>query len=317
MSRPLRIEYPGAFYHVMNRGLNRNAIFLDEDHDRYLFKKTIGEAVDHWKIKVHAYALMDNHYHLLVETPLPMLSRAMRHIDGVYTQRFNRRHRQDGPLLRGRFKSILVEKESYFLELVRYIHLNGVKAKAFPSPDRDIHCSHWDYLHPRQATPWLSQDLVLSYFQKGEIPPEKELHRFVLKGIPEELEKILSRKKWPAVLGMKSFVASVREKYLKNQSKNTELPQKNRLLKSKAVAPDLILKLASEGEFSNRERRWAAIYFLRSYSFLNLKEIGRLMGESSYKAIQKFLQRNDFRGGPLAARLYKRLAQIEMSHVAT
>jgi len=126
MSRPLRVEYAGAFFHIMNRGLNRNPIFLDEDRDRALFKKTVGEAVERWKIRVHAFALMDNHYHLLVETPLAMISRAMRHIDGIYTQRFNRLHRRDGPLMRGRFKSILVQKESYFLELVRYIHLKFI-----------------------------------------------------------------------------------------------------------------------------------------------------------------------------------------------
>src|SRR5436190_504148 len=115
MSRPLRIEYPGAFYHVLNRGANRKSIFLDQV-DRAIFFRTLKDSVNLWRIRVHAYSLMDNHYHLLIETPLGNLSRAMRHIDGIYTQRINRKSRRDGSLFRGRFKSILIEKETYFLE---------------------------------------------------------------------------------------------------------------------------------------------------------------------------------------------------------
>jgi len=165
--------------------------------------------VDRWGIRVHAYSLMSNHYHMLIETPLGNISRAMRHIDGVYTQRFNRTYRRDGPLLRGRYKSILIEKESYFLELVRYIHLNGVKAKIFPGPKSDYNCSHWDYLHPKQAVSWLEQSLVLSHFNDSP----QDLDRFVSKGISEDLEKVLSRKKWPAILGAKSFIADIREMF--------------------------------------------------------------------------------------------------------
>src|SRR5688500_8335144 len=100
----------------MNRGLERRPIFFEAQADRRIFLGVLVEAVRLWKIRVHAYSLMSNHYHLLLESPLPNLSRAMRHIDGVYTQRLNRSRRRDGPLFRGRFKSILVEKESYFLE---------------------------------------------------------------------------------------------------------------------------------------------------------------------------------------------------------
>ncbi len=324
MSRPLRIEYPGAFYHVMNRGLNGNFIFIDEPRDRAIFKKTVGEAVDQWKIRIHAFSLMDNHYHFLVETPLANISRAMRHIDGVYTQRFNRIHTRDGPLLRGRFKSILIQRESYFLELVRYIHLNGVKAKVFPSPETDIYGSHWDYLHPSRATPWLEQSLVLSHFNSLLLDSRNAFHQFVSAGIPEGLGKILAQKKWPAILGGKSFIASITEQNLKSQKKNSELPQKNHLLKINALPSDLIFKLVFEGyaseskdENSDREIRWATMYFLRRYGFLNFKEIGRLMGGLSYKAVQKYLERNHFQTRPVVSLLDERFASGEMSHVAT
>src|SRR3989304_6317848 len=120
MARPLRIEYPGAYYHVMNRGLSRRDIFLD-DKGREWFLDLLSDISRLWKIEIYAYCLMDNHYHLLFKTPQGGLSRAMRHLDGIYTQRFNRAHHRDGPLLRGRYKAILIDAEEHFLSIVRYI----------------------------------------------------------------------------------------------------------------------------------------------------------------------------------------------------
>ena len=110
MSRPLRIEYPGAWYHVMNRGRRSEKIFF-VDADRQAFIQVLQEASELWNIRISAYCLMSNHYHLLVQTPDGNLSRAMRHINGVYTQRFNRRHKKEGQLFRGRYKGVLVEAQ--------------------------------------------------------------------------------------------------------------------------------------------------------------------------------------------------------------
>ncbi len=303
----------------MNRGANRNTIFFDADADRFQFKKAIGEAVDQWKIRVHAFSLMDNHYHLLIETPVPNLSRAMRHIDGVYTQWFNKRHGRDGAIFRGRFKSILVQKESYFLELVRYIHLNGVKARLYPSPDLDGNSSHWDYLHPRQAVPWLERSLVLSYFQSERTNETEALHQFVLQGVPKELAEILSRKRWPAILGIKSFIASVRETYLKSQNINRDLPQKNQLLKTKALNPSFVIDTinAAFKDANSPEQRWALVYFLRKNCFLSYKQIGMALGGVSYKAVEKYLARHDFCDVPIIKLLEESLLNGQMSDVAT
>lgn len=127
MSRPLRILYPNAWYHVMNRGRRGELIFESKD-DYDLFIEVMREAIALFALKVSAYCLMPNHYHLLVQTPDANLNRCMRHSNGVYTQRFNRAHGLDGILFRGRYKSILVSEDSYLLELVRYIHLNPVRA---------------------------------------------------------------------------------------------------------------------------------------------------------------------------------------------
>ncbi len=127
MSRPLRIEFPGALYHVTARGNARRDIVEDDD-DRRCFVDLLAETVQSRRWRLYAYCLMDNHYHLLVETPEPNLSRGMRQLNGVFTQRTNRRHGRVGHVFQGRYKSILVEREAYLLELCRYVVLNPVRA---------------------------------------------------------------------------------------------------------------------------------------------------------------------------------------------
>lgn len=134
MTRALRVEYPGAWYHVMNRGAARQNVFHKlKDFNSLL--ELIEEVVMRYGIEVHAYCLMSNHYHLLIRTLVTNLSRAMRHLNGLYTQRYNRSRQIDGPLFRGRFKSILVDADCYLLQLSRYIHLNPVVAMITQKPE--------------------------------------------------------------------------------------------------------------------------------------------------------------------------------------
>ena len=127
MSRPLRIEFPGALYHLTSRGDGRDDIYLTDD-DRALFLSVLGQVCERFNWECHSYCLMTNHYHLMIETPDGNLSQGMRQLNGVYTQRFNQQHQRVGHVFQGRYKSILVQKESYFLELSRYIVLNPVRA---------------------------------------------------------------------------------------------------------------------------------------------------------------------------------------------
>ena len=127
MARQLRIEYPGGVYHVTGRGNARQDVFLDNE-DRQSFLDLLQKVNKRFNWLCHAYCLMDNHYHLLIETPEGNLSQGMRQVGGVYTQTFNRRHGMVGHLFQGRFKSILVEKDSHLLELCRYVVLNPVRA---------------------------------------------------------------------------------------------------------------------------------------------------------------------------------------------
>jgi REP element-mobilizing transposase RayT len=154
MARPLRIEYPDAWYHVMNRGRRGEAIFADE-RDYAMFTELLQETSEMWNIRISAYCLMSNHYHMLVQTPEANISRSMRHLNGVYTQRYNSRHRCDGQLFRGRYKSILIDTDSYLLQAVRYIHRNPLEAGMTDKMDSYPWSSHQGYISVAKKWGWL------------------------------------------------------------------------------------------------------------------------------------------------------------------
>lgn len=214
MTRPLRIQYPGAIYHVMNRGNAREPIFSDA-HSYRLFFTCLNEAVRMWELQVHAFSLMPNHYHLLIETPRGNLSRAMRHVNHVYTQRFNRLTGRDGHLFRGRYKSILVEEDAYLVELARYIHLNPVRAGLVPSPEKHEWTSHRYYL-TNGGCGFLTTARILGYFGKRKNRARRKLHEFVLAGVPEALEKRLLNRRWPSVLSSENFEEWIKWNFVKD-----------------------------------------------------------------------------------------------------
>ncbi|MFH1142435.1 MAG: transposase, partial [Candidatus Uhrbacteria bacterium] len=133
MARPLRIEFPGATYHVTSRGNARNDIFLS-DNDRHQFLKTLSETIERYNWLCHSYCLMGNHYHILIETPEGNLAKGMRQLNGVYTQAFNKINQRVGHIFQGRYKAFLIEKEPYLLEVIRYIVLNPVRALLVNDP---------------------------------------------------------------------------------------------------------------------------------------------------------------------------------------
>jgi putative transposase len=181
MARPLRLEFHGALYHVTSRGDGQEAIFLD-DEDRTENLGVLGEVVSRFNWVIHAYCLMGNHYHLLVETPDGNLALGMRHYNGVYTQRFNRRHGRVGHVFQGRYKAIIVQKESYLLELARYIVLNPVRAAMV----RDAGDWPWSSYRATaglaEAPSWLSTDWILSAFGHRKRQAMQHYQRFVKEG---------------------------------------------------------------------------------------------------------------------------------------
>ena len=205
MSRPLRIQFPGAVYHVMNRGGARQATFLDDD-DYQAFLDTLAEAHRLWGIEVFAYCLMRNHYHACLRTPKGNLSRVMRHVDGIYTQRFNRRHGRDGSLFRGRYRAILMDADEYLSAVVRYIHLNPVEAGMVTQPQDYRWGSHRYYLQPKGVPNWLDTAEVLE--QIGE---RTVFHEFVLSGNEESLEEYYRGQRRSPILGGEGFIERVRQ----------------------------------------------------------------------------------------------------------
>lgn len=163
MSRPLRLEFSGALYHITSRGNDRKNIYFDES-DFELFLEILGDVCGACHCVVHAYCLMNNHYHLLLETPDANLSKIMRQLNGVFTQSMNRKHHHVGHLFQGRYKAILVDKDAYLLELSRYIVLNPVRAKIVDSPDEWL-WSSWHNMVARKSSPkWLATDALLHCF---------------------------------------------------------------------------------------------------------------------------------------------------------
>ena len=303
MSRPLRIQYANAWYHVLNRGRRRESIFRDtKDYETFL--QTVQEACEFWHLRVAAYGLMANHYHLLVQTPNGNLSRCFRHIDGVYTQRFNRRHGHDGPLFRGRYKALLIEADPYLLQLVRYIHRNPLEAGLLKTLDDYPWTSHQGYLSRNPRWKWLYKDIVLEILAAH--PPERiEAYRkFVVGENRKELVELFSRKRWPVFLGSEKFIAGVRGKFFSKKA-DSETPQR------KDLAPDLelMIEVVSRGYrvkrqdlfYSRRghgnEGRNVAIYLARRLRGDRLKEIGEAFGIGRYSTVSSVVERMKVRMG--------------------
>lgn len=202
MARPLRIAYPSAHYHVMNRGLERRPVFIAEsDHQRFL--ALLDDLAIRWQVRIFAYCCMTNHYHLAIQTPRGNISRVMRHLDGLYTQGFNRAVGRDGPLFRGRYKAILVEAEAYLTQIVRYIHLNPVKSGVVTRPEMYPWSSHVLYRAPK-APGWLARDEILARFDSPNA-----FERFIAEGNETSLEDFYKRRRWSPVLGSEQFVGQV------------------------------------------------------------------------------------------------------------
>ncbi len=185
MARPLRIEFSDALYHITARGNERRSIF-ESDHDRNQFLQVLTQTCEAHNWICHAYCLMDNHYHLLIETPDANLSRGMRDLNSIYSQRFNRIHSRDGHLFQGRFKSFVIEKETYLLEVARYIVLNPVRAKMVSHPKEWKWSSYRATAGYRKPHKSLTTDWILEYFGKDPTTAQNAYRIFVLAGIDED-----------------------------------------------------------------------------------------------------------------------------------
>lgn len=265
MARPLRIEYPGAFYHVTSRGNEQKDIFKSRK-DREKFLDYLGSATERYGAAVHAFCLMSNHYHLLLETPEGNLAQIMRHINGAYTTYYNVKRKRSGHLFQGRYKAILVQADRYAAELSRYIHMNPVKVGIVAIPESYEWSSYRHYIGLAEAPAWLKRSFILGWFSG------KDTYRqFVEDSMGQETENPFAGIVASTILGSADFVKQITETHLGEILADRNLPAVRRLNRPTL---DEIVTTASQQIKDDALSKKVSIYFCHRYSGAHLREIG-------------------------------------------
>lgn len=226
MARPWRIEFEGALYHVLSRGIEKRDVFRD-DVDRLNFLSIVGRMSERFLIDVYAYVLMDNHYHLLLKTNAPNLSRSMQWLGTTYTGHFNRRHDRNGHLFQGRFKSILVENDAYLMQLSCYIHRNPVRAGLVDRLADYRWSSYLAYAYGRGQTQWLDTEFLLAQFT---VPNKHKAYREKVQAYAHEEKRTWEDLRHGLLLGTEEFVDRIKSTHLK-AAPHKEMPQQRMLLR--------------------------------------------------------------------------------------
>ncbi len=281
MARPIRIQYPGALYHIMTRGNERSNIFKDKkDYQNFLV--VFSEVIDRYNWQCFAYCLMSNHYHILIKTREANLSLGMRQLNGKYTQEFNVRHRRIGHLFHGRFKSILVEEENYKNELIRYIALNPIRAKIVKNLKDWEWNSYQEIIGEKKTTNGVDIKAVLDQFDGKD---QKRAKAIYLEYIHSKIEEDSSLKnlKGGIILGSPEFIEKIKN-YFKNQKKELEIPTRERF----AFRPTLE-EIFKNKKTSKKERN-KLIYKSHLDCGYSLSEIGRQL-KLHYSSIGKIVNK--------------------------
>lgn len=296
MARPLRIEYEGAFYHVTSRGNEHKKIFYSKS-DYEKFKHYLKEAKDKYGYLLHSFALMTNHYHLLIETPNPNLSSVMHYINSSYTNYINIKRKRSGHLFQGRYKAILIDRDDYLLELSRYIHLNPVRAEMAERPENYPYSSYSDYI-TRGREDIVYRDLILGMMSRNKRVAIKGYKNFVEKAIGIKLENPLQKVYAGLILGKEKFIKEVLNE-LKEESLDREDVSHRRALKATYSAEEIIESICTnldvrQYEIMNNKRkeyRDMAIFLMKKSTGLTNRQIGSLFGNLSYSGVAKANQR--------------------------
>ncbi|MFZ4860123.1 MAG: REP-associated tyrosine transposase [Desulfuromonadaceae bacterium] len=280
MARPLRIEFPGAVYHVTTRG-NARADIFEDNNDRILFCTVLSQVVKRFNWHCHAYCLMNNHYHLLIETPDGNLSAGMRQLNGIYTQSYNRRSSKDGHLFKGRFKAVLVEKESHLLELCRYVVLNPVRARMVKAPDDFEWSSYLPTLGKCKKPDFLTTDWILANFSSTLRKARIEYQKFVMDGIQGKgspWEQLSGQ----IILGSETFLNKLKD-MLGEKEQIAEFPRIQRF-----AGRPLLGDLFPGGAVSDKDKRNRQIHEAHIKYGYTLKEISSIVNVH-YTTISKVI----------------------------
>ena len=277
MARQLRMQFPGAFYHVTSRGNEKRTVFTD-NQGRERFLAYLESAVERYGAVIHVWCLMGNHYHLFLETPRGNLSQIMRHINGAYTTYFNARHKRSGHLFQGRYKAIIVEADSYALELSRYIHLNPVRAQLTAKPEEYSWSSYRSYIGEETARPWLTTTRILDYFNNSQLSRRGTYRKFVEDLLTAEYSSPLQATIASTLLGSPRFVKEISHAHLGQTTDARNLPASRTLHQQPTIRE--ILKVVDSQFGQGTQSRNFAIYCCHRYSGAKLREIGAQFGIS-------------------------------------
>ncbi|MGB3340896.1 MAG: transposase [bacterium] len=301
MARPLRIQFPGAFYHITCRGIERRKIFIDNE-ERYRFLVYLSESLGIYQVVLHAYILMTNHFHLLIQTKKANCSEFMRHFNIRYTGWFNWRHNRNGNLYQGRYKAYLIDANSYLLEVSRYLHLNCVRIRKLRKLTyrerwqfaRDYQWSSiHGYLDEKKVVKYVDYSLIIS-----RIEGRTEYRKFVLDGIKKDLDNPFKKVKSRIILGDDDFVMKVK-KYIKRASVREQPSYRDMVIKT--LAPEVVLGTLTR-EFGIKRKilqqrrvkgeiRGMVAELLYRYSDITQAQIGRLIGDVDYVSVHHLRRR--------------------------
>jgi hypothetical protein len=295
MARPLRIEYPGAFYHITGRGSEGKRIFLSSaDYEK--FKEYLLEGRRKFHVVVHGYLLLGNEYQLILETREANLGRFMHHLAGCYTTYFNNRRKTTGHLFQGRYKAILIEEKSLLLELSRYMHLNPVRARTVKKPEEYMHSSHRAYAL-KEHEELVFTDFVLSAVSADPRMARRKYREFVRSGMTKKLANPLRKVYGQAIAGSPSFVKKVAER-VNRKKPPAKGPSRRTTVQRTSDVEHILTTLSSHFKVPRKTLlaarsmyRNVAIYFAKKHTGLTNSEIGERFGNITYSAVTRVAAR--------------------------
>jgi len=290
MARPLRIEYPDAYYHVSNVGVDKQRIFPSQKYYE-AFLAGLEETCFRLNVEVHAYCLLKDQYHLLIKTPEGNLSRFMRQVDGLYTQHYQRIKKTEGSLFKGRYKAVLVQASNYLQPLARFIHLGVRKA--------DLETYQWSsypaYINKAKAPKWLVRDEVFAQIGLTGAKRTAALKQYMADGVDEELAHFYGKKNLSSIMGDEKFKKSAKGK--RNASKARGV-SRGAHAKWRPSCKDIISAVAKQfkvseesiytaarGPGSKNVPRWVAMYLCQELSAVTLQAIAKLFKLKRYGTV--------------------------------
>ncbi len=293
MARPLRIEYPNAYYHVSNSGLDNKNIFPSAKYYE-AFLQGISETCFRLNVEVHAYCLLRDRYYLLIKTPEGNLSRFMRQVDGLYTQHYQRLKKTRGSLFRGRYKAVLVQAEKYLLPVSRFIHCSSQKAKKPSNLEAYLWSSYAAYINKEKAQAWLQRPETLDQLN-AKSKRYAQYAAYVANGVDDEMARFHGKKNLSSILGDDKFRQKAKAKRSPKGVRGISRGSQAKLRPSckqivSAVAKQFKVKettiyKATRGPGSKNIPRWISMYLCQELSAVTLQDIAKLFGLKRYGTV--------------------------------